>query len=380
MHARLLNNKIATVKMGDLAQQHREIKGELNSAIVKTMQRGDFVLGEAVKNFEATFANYTNAKHCIGVGNGTDALEIMLLALDLPLGSSVILPSNSFVATAEAIVNVGLRPKFVDVNSDFTMNREHFQAAVDPDVSAVIVVHLYGYPNEIDWIPSLFMGRNVPILEDCAQAHGARIGASHVGTIGKAGAFSFYPGKNLGAMGDAGAIITNDDEFAVTCRRIANHGRLGKFDHEIIGRNSRLDTLQAAVLSVKIRKLDSWNERRRENADSYRQFLSDESNVVLPPASSNFEVYHHFVIQTDLRDELREHLKSLGVETGIHYPQSIDELLPFQQFSNRIHRSRKLARSILSLPIAEHLTRDEIRFVSHNIMDFFEKRNLHLSS
>jgi dTDP-4-amino-4,6-dideoxygalactose transaminase len=357
--------------MGDLSYQHSEISHELKQSLKHIFKEGSYVGGNLVARFETRFSSYVGASHCVGVGNGTDALEIILLGLGLQPGSRVIVPANSFVASAEAVVNVGLIPVLVDVDETYSLDRDAFERAIDSSVSAVIVVHLYGYPQDIGWIKTALAGRDIRVVEDCAQAHGARRDGSHVGTFGDAGAFSFYPGKNLGALGDAGAIVTSDEGLADRCRRIANHGRLGKFDHDLIGRNSRLDAIQAAALTIKLGHLDSWNARRRANANSYREGLSGLAGLQLPPESLGFEVYHQFVVRTDQRDELRAHLGERGIQSGIHYPQSIDEMEPFSEFaSSPATLSRLLSSQMVSLPVAEHLGEREVRHVAKAVREF----------
>jgi dTDP-4-amino-4,6-dideoxygalactose transaminase len=360
------------VKMGDLSFQHSLIADDLEKNLKDIFRDGSYIGGKFVSDFESQFADYLKVGNCVGVGNGTDALEIILLGLDLPPGSAVIVPANSFVATAEAVVNVGLVPIIIDIDDDFSLDEEKLAASMGPSVSAVIVVHLYGYPQDVELIKKIIAGRDIKIIEDCAQAHGARRGGSFVGTLGDAAAFSFYPGKNLGALGDAGAVVTNNSELALRFRRIANHGRLSKFDHDVIGRNSRLDSIQAAALSSKLKHLDSWNEKRRLNATVYRQELHSLVEVVLPPQSQGFEVYHHFVIRILRRDALRGYLNSRGIQTGIHYPESIDAMKPFENYASQpASRSRLFSDQMLSLPVAEHLSRLQIMNVARAIKEFY---------
>lgn len=359
--------------MADLATQVREIEPEFSATWDRLIKNGSFIGGGPVKEFEESFARYTASSHVIGVANGTDALEIILQGLGLPEGSTVLVPGNSFVATAEAVLNVGLKLRLVDVDASFGFDRKQLLDALAGDVSAVIAVHLYGIPQDLTWLLPELAKRRIQLIEDCAQAHGARIHGSHVGTFGAAGAFSFYPGKNLGALGDAGAIITGDNSLAEKFKRISNHGRLGKFDHEIRGRNSRLDTLQAAALNLKLRKLEEWNSRRVANANLYRELLKDLPGVSLPPHSGGNQVYHHFVIRTQSRDALRGHLLANGIESGIHYPQSIDDMFPYQDLTDAsLSFSRQLSQEMVSLPVAEHLTSNEITSVAQAVAEFFQ--------
>lgn len=361
------------VKMANLAAQLDQINPGFQEVWNSMLKNGSFIGGDAVKNFETDFEAFTGAKYAIGVANGTDAIEIILKSLLLPPGATVLVPGNTFVATAEAVLNSGLSLKLVDIDSSFGFSKEDLLRKLTPDVKAVIAVHLYGLPQDIDWLIKLASDRGIFVLEDCAQAHGASIDGRHVGRFGFAGAFSFYPGKNLGALGDGGAIITDNEDLAERARRISNHGRLSKFDHLIVGRNSRLDSLQAAVLGLKLPMLNNWNQRRVENAVRYRQNLSGISELKLPPESLGTQVYHHFVIQTIRRDELREYLFSLGIETGIHYPQSIDEMEAYAAFAgDPLLESRRASSRMISLPVAEHLSEMDIDLVSLHIKRFFE--------
>ena len=248
--------------------QHRLIRDELDAAIDDVIERADFVKGAAVPQFESSFADYQEARDCVAVGNGTDALEIALEALDLPPGSEIIVPANSFIATSEAVSRAGHRVVFADVDDTYTLDSASVESLISDQTSAVVAVHLYGQPADLSSLATLCRANGLRLIEDAAQAHGAEFAGTRVGAIGDIGTFSFFPGKNLGAFGDAGAIVTNDPDLAVACRRLADHGRVGKYDHDREGRNSRMDTIQAAVLQVKLRHLDSWLLIRRERADS----------------------------------------------------------------------------------------------------------------
>ncbi|HOI82946.1 MAG TPA: DegT/DnrJ/EryC1/StrS family aminotransferase, partial [Campylobacterales bacterium] len=327
-----------------------------------------YIGGERVKKFEADFAAYIGAKHCIGVGNGTDALEIILSSLGLPKGSKVIVPANSFIATSEAVTNAGFEVIFADVKEDYTIKLEMVEG-----VKAVICVHLYGLPCDMDEITAFCAKHSLALIEDCAQAHGAQYKGQKVGTFGNAASFSFYPGKNLGAYGDGGAITTNDDALAKKMRMTANHGRTGKYDHEFEGRNSRLDGLQAAVLGVKLPHLDSWLERRNSIAGVYLRELAG-TPLELPRAyDDRRHVWHLFVIRTDRRDELKEFLASHGVESGIHYPIALPKLAAYsyvRQDTGGFFACRT-DKELLSLPIGEHLTESDAMSVCEKIKQFF---------
>ena len=360
-----------TIKMGDLRAQFKEIEQELFQALNSIFETSNYVMGPQVAVFEAEFAQFTGADNVVGVANGTDALELIILALQLPKGSTILVPANSFVASAEAVINTGHRLRLVDVQEDFQIDLDSLASCLSPDVSAIVLVHLYGYPNSVERIRAVPGLEGIAIIEDCAQAQGAIDNGMHVGIRGTAGAFSFYPGKNLGALGDAGAVITQDAALAERIRRISNHGRLGKFDHETVGRNSRLDVIQAAVLSLKLKNLDKWNDQRRRNALRYHVGLEDLLGLIRPPAPSAGAVFHHYVIQVENREKLRVHLSNCGIETGIHYPQAIGQYPIYEAFVGKGNpRSEELSSRILSLPVAEHLGDNEINSVVNEIRKF----------
>lgn len=362
---------MSRIKFSDLPAQFDAVRVQAELSWNEILRRGSFIGGEHVATFENSFASYLGAKYCLGVGNGTDALEIGLLALGLPSNSVVLVPANSFVATAEAVINVGLRVRFVDVLDDYTIDIRDLRSKLDSDVSCLAVVHLYGHPAPMDELLELVRSQGIVLIEDCAQAHGAEVSGKKVGTFGSFGAFSFYPGKNLGAAGDAGAIVTNDPQLHEKMRRIANHGRLSKFDHDIVGRNSRLDSLQAALLTLKLEHLDSWNRQRISNANAYRGALRESQSLILPPQTEG-SVYHHFVVRTSRRDELKAFLTENDIETGIHYPEAIPDLLAFRHgLQSRCARASEMAGELLSLPVAEHLGQLEIELVAKTVNRFF---------
>lgn len=355
------------VLMGDLSFQTREIYEDLMSSWQTILSTNSFIGGSTVASFENEFAQYLGEGKVIGVGNGTDALEIILQGLELPEGSTVLVQANSFVASAEAALNVGLKVDFFDVLPDFSIDLTDLESKLGPQVSAVIIVHLYGHPQPVESVLALLQPHGIPLVEDCAQAHGATVGGKKVGTFGVAAAFSFYPGKNLGALGDAGAITTSDEKLAEKFRRISNHGRLSKFDHEIRGRNSRLDPIQAAALSLKLERLEVWNSRRLRNANRYRDRLAGVTQIVTPP---NIEgsVYHHFVIQHEKRDELREQLGAVGIQTGLHYPEALSETRYLTEQVKPCPNAEALASRILSIPVAEHLELDDVDYVCDQLI------------
>ncbi|MBD3768279.1 MAG: DegT/DnrJ/EryC1/StrS family aminotransferase, partial [Gammaproteobacteria bacterium] len=285
------------VKFLDLAAQYQTIQQEIDTAIRDVIAKSAFIGGEYVSQFEQEFADYCNVAHCLGVANGTDAIEIAIEALNLPQGSEIIVPANSFIASSEAVTRQGHRVVFADCNPEsYVISIEDAQKRITPKTKAIIAVHLYGHPCDMDALQMLADQHGLYIIEDCAQSHGAEYKGKRVGSIGDIASFSFYPGKNLGAYGDGGAITTNNAELAKKSRMIANHGRIAKYDHEFEGRNSRLDGLQAAILSVKLKHLPAWTEKRIAVADYYLANLKDIQQITLPVRQDwAKQVYHLFV-------------------------------------------------------------------------------------
>lgn len=361
----------------DLGRQSREIKGELSRELRVVFKKGQFIGGPAVSNFERSFSSFVGAAHTVGVGNGTDALEISLEALKLPKGSEILVPANSFISSAEAVTRTGHIVRFVDVDpTTYLIDFEKAEQSVTPNTKAIIAVHLYGNPVNADELRSFAEDHDLKVIEDCAQAHGATSDGQSVGSIGEIAAFSFYPGKNLGAYGDAGAVTTHSDELATTVRMIANHGRLEKYNHAFEGRNSRLDSLQAAVLSVKLKHLDSWTDTRITNAGIYMSQLRGVGDLVLPVIeSTSRHVFHLFVVQTKRRNELKGHLSRHGIESGIHYPLSLPQQPAYQKSirHNETPVANALSSNILSLPVGEHLSPRQISHVIDSVKSFFKQ-------
>ena len=361
------------IKFLDLHSQYLSIKDEIDAAISSVLQDSAFIGGKYVSQFEEHFANYQQAKYCVGVGNGTDALEIAIEALGLPHGSEIIVPANSFIASAEAVTRTGHKIVFCDSNSDdYTINLKDLEQRITPDTSAIMVVHLYGHPCDMDPLLALARKKDLKIIEDCAQAHGAEYKSIKVGAIGDIGCFSFYPGKNLGAYGDGGAIVCNDEGLAKRCRMIANHGRIAKYDHEFEGRNSRLDGLQAAILEVKINHLDVWTENRIAVADAYLEGLKDVESIILPVRQEwAKQVYHLFVIRHADRDSLKEKVADAGIQLGIHYPIALPKLKAFRYLGQAGEDGFAWMSDseLLSLPMGSHLSREEISIIKQRIQD-----------
>ncbi|MDT3739109.1 MAG: DegT/DnrJ/EryC1/StrS family aminotransferase [Candidatus Kapabacteria bacterium] len=364
------------VKFLDLKKQYLSIKGEITNGINSVINDTAFAGGKYAKEFEEAYAAYIDVKHCIGVGNGTDALEIALEALNLPKGSEVIVPANSFIASSEAVTRAGLKVRFCDHNEYYTMDTDDLENQINDNTSAIMPVHLYGQPCSMVKILQIAKKHNLKVIEDCAQAHGAEYLGAKAGTLGDIACFSFYPGKNLGAYGDAGAIVTNDDELAERCRLIANHGSKVKYHHEIEGRNSRLDGINAAVLLVKLFHLDKWNRIRHEAANYYINSLRDYELPVLPLIMPNtYHVFHLFVVRHPQRDLLMEHLKISGIETGIHYPVSLPKLKAYEYIEQDTSymKAVRYDSELLSLPMGDHLTNSDCDLVIDSIREFLDK-------
>lgn len=362
------------IKFLDLHAQYLSIKEEIDAAIASVIRDSSFIGGPYVSRFEQEFAEFTNARHCVGVANGTDAIEIAIEALALPKGSEIIVPGNSFIASAEAVTRSGHRVVFADVDpNSYTLTAETAHAKLTPRTAAIIAVHLYGHPCDMDPLKDLAAAKGLRIIEDCAQAHGAEYKGLKVGALGDIGTFSFYPGKNLGAYGDAGAIVTNDDQLALACRKIANHGRVSKYDHDQEGRNSRLDGLQAAILSAKLRHLESWTKRRIEIAERYLQGLREVQELVLPVRNPwARQVYHLFVVRTRERDALQAHLARSGIETGIHYPVSLPRLAAYKYLNQGGEELfvNLADATVVSIPIGEHLSDVDVERVIRAMREF----------
>lgn len=356
------------IRFLDLYKQHEAIKPELDDAIQRVIDESAFIGGRFVREFENSYAAYLNVQQCIGVGNGTDALEIALEALALPSGSEVIVPANSFIATSEAVTRAGHRVVFCDVDPiSLTLAPEELLRHITPRTRAVIAVHLYGHPCDMASIMATAKAHDLWVIEDCAQAHGAEFQGNKAGTLGHIGTFSFFPGKNLGSLGDAGAIVTNSDELAHRCRMIANHGRQEKYEHIFEGRNSRLDGIQAAVLCVKLKYLDRWTDQRIDHAGHYHELLTLCPGIVLPEVHPQCKhVYHLYVIRVPDRDNLRKSLSANGIETGIHYPVPLHRQPAYHHLGlpeGSLPVAEEASRTILSLPIYPEMTNEQIEAV-----------------
>jgi dTDP-4-amino-4,6-dideoxygalactose transaminase len=364
------------IPLVDLAAQYKSIKEEIDEAISDVIASSAFVGGRYVEAFEKSFASFCSARHCISVGNGTDALFIALKMLGVGPGDEVITAANSFIATSEAITLTGAKVVFVDINPDtYNIDVSKIEAKVNGNTKAIIPVHLYGQPADMAPIAEIAKEYGLKVVEDAAQAHGARYNGHPVGTLGDVACFSFYPGKNLGAYGDGGAIITNSDELALKARMFANHGRVEKYNHEVEGVNSRLDGLQAAVLDVKLRHLPEWNEARRRNARLYGDHLKD-AGLTLPQEINDVEpVYHLYVVRVRAADRqsLQDFLKRNGISTGIHYPIALPNLKAYSYLNHSdsdFPEATAASQEILSLPMFPELEEPQIAYIAQRIQAF----------
>jgi len=364
------------IKFLDLQKQYDSIKDEIDDAIKSVISTSAFIGGDYVKKFEEEFAFYQESKYCVGVGNGTDALEIAIESLNLPKQSEIIVPANSFIASSEAITRTGYKVVFCDCDeNNYTISLSSLKSKITKDTKAIVVVHLYGHPCNMDEILKISKEFNLKVIEDCAQAHGAMYKNRKVGSIGDIGTFSFYPGKNLGAYGDGGAIVTNDKNLANKCKMIANHGRVEKYNHEFEGRNSRLDGIQAAILSVKLKYLDNWTKKRIEIADYYIHNFKDIKEIVLPKKENwAKQVYHLFVIRVKNRNDLQKYLKKHKIQTGIHYPITLPKLkaYKYKNQSNENFFANKNDTKLLSLPMGEHLSKEDLNYIIKTIKSYYE--------
>lgn len=360
----------------DLYRQYLTIKTEIDQAIAAVIQESAYIGGKYCQAFEKAFAEYLGVKHCIGVANGTEALTISLKMLGIGQGAEVITVANTFIATAEAITNAGARVVFVDNEPDYyTIDVKALESKISAQTRAIIPVHLHGHPANMDEILRIARKYNLYVIEDAAQAHGAEYHGIKIGNFGNAATFSFYPGKNLGAYGDGGAIVTNDDEIAVKVRMYANHGRVAKYDHQFEGVNSRLDGLQAAILAVKLRHLEEWIAARRQVAALYHQYLKDVNQIVLPKEQAGMRhVYHLFVIRAEHRDALRAYLTEKGIGTGIHYPIALPNLQAYAYLKHKpadFPVATRYQAEQLSLPIYPELSTDQIAYICEQIRQFY---------
>ena len=392
-NAREFNSNIQ-VPFLDLKAQHHQIYNEIDDRITDIIANTAFVLGKHVEEFEKRFAELQGAKYCIGVSSGTDALHIALMALEIGPGDVVIVPVNTFIATAEAVNMVGAEPVFVDCDHFYNLDVKKLREIIeskqyavrsndsritnnDSRITAIIPVHLYGQPANMNEIMALAEEYGLYVVEDCAQAHLAKYKNSFVGNFGQFGCFSFYPGKNLGAYGEAGGLVTNDPDLYQKAKMIRQHGEIERYQHQRIGHNFRMEALQGAVLSTKLKYIRQWTEKRQKNAQVYNELLKDIQEVKIPAEIDHVRaVYHLYVIQTEARDALQKYLNENNIATGLHYPVPLHLQRAYAHLGYKkgdFPVAEELADEILSLPMYPELTEAQIRYVAEQIGEFYGK-------
>ena len=362
-----------TIRLVALREQYEQLKPRIDAAIASVVSRSAFIAGPEVAAFERWFADFCGVRHAIGVSSGTTALELVMRALGVEPGDEVVIPANTFVAAAAAVVAAGARPVFADVDErTHNLDPVRLREAITPRTRAIIPVHLYGRPAAMDEI--LDVSDGIPVIEDAAQAHGARYGGRRVGSLSTAGCFSFYPTKNLGAFGDAGLITTSDDALAASLKLLRDHGRTSQYEHVVVGQTARLDTLQAAVLHAQADALEGWNARRRQVAAWYREML--------PPAvactdddSEGGSVYHVFVVRVARRDAFRAHLDARGIASAVHYPVPLHLQAALRALDYRAGDfpvAERLAAEVVSLPMHPFLERSHVQYIAEVATEFFQ--------
>jgi len=370
-----------SVPFVDLQAQYRAIKREVDEAIGRVVESAAFILGREVEAFEAAFAEYLGARFCVGVSSGTAAIQLAVTACGAGAGDEVIVPANTFFATAEAVSTAGATPVFVDADAvSYTLDPTKIEAAITERTRAIIPVHLYGQAADLDPVFEIAARHNLSVIEDAAQAHGSLYKGRRVGALGRANCFSFYPGKNLGAYGEGGAVVTDDAEVARRVRLLRDHGSEQKYRHDIVGYNFRLEGIQGAVLNVKLKHLDGWNDLRRAHAARYHELLSvaggdDEARALTLPRELPYarHIYHLYVVQSQARDALQKHLMAAGVQTGIHYPVPV-HLQPayasLRHSAGDFPVAERQAARVLSLPMFPELTLEQIERVAGAVRSF----------
>jgi dTDP-4-amino-4,6-dideoxygalactose transaminase len=362
----------------DLKKQYKSIKNEIDSAIQNVIDNTAFILGKAVSDFEKEFADAHEVKHCIGVSSGTDGNHLALWTLGIEPGDEVIIPVNTFIATAEGATLCMAKPVFIDCSSDsYNMDPKKVEELITPKTKVILAVHLYGQPADLDVLNDIAKRHNLFLVEDAAQAHLSEYKGKKVGSLSDVASFSFYPGKNLGAYGEAGAVTTNNDELAKKLKMYREHGQSEKYHHETCGHNYRMEAIQGAVLGVKLKYLNEWTNKRREVAKKYRDMLEGVGDIILPqemPYSKH--VYHLFVIKTKQRDGLQKYIGENGVASGLHYPIPLHLQNSFKNLGYKkgdFPNTEELAINCLSLPMFPEITDEQIDYVVKTIKEFFNK-------
>jgi dTDP-4-amino-4,6-dideoxygalactose transaminase len=368
------------IQMLDLSEQYQSMRDEIIQKLDEVMSSSRFILGDNVKQLESDIAKYSNVKHGIGVGNGSDAIHIALQAVGVGKGDEVITTPFTFFATAGSIARTGAKPVFVDIDPvTFNIDPEKIETAITPRTKAIVPVHLYGQMADMDPIVAIAQKYNLAIIEDAAQAIGAKYKGKTVGEMGTAATYSFFPTKNLGAYGDGGMIVTNDDDVAEKCRVIRVHGSKPKYYHRVLGYNSRLDELQAAILNVKFPHLNRWSEERRKRAAYYTERLNEKLNEIIQTPvekEENYHVFHQYTLRVPKRDELQQYLKEQGIATMIYYPLPLHLQPVFKDLGYKegdFPEAEKAAKEALSLPMYPELKHEEQDYVIEKIIEFYIK-------
>jgi len=364
------------IPLVDLGQQYGELKSEIDASLRSICEKTQFILGPSVADFEAAFAEYCGTKGCVAVNSGTSALHLALLAAGIGPGDEVICPSWTFIATIEAVMYTGATPILIDSDEEtYNTGPDAVRAAITEKTKAIILVHLYGHPVRMSEVMEMAQERGIAVIEDAAQAHGAMLDGKRVGSIGDIGCFSFYPSKNLGAFGEGGAVTSNNEEWLAHIRSLRSHGETERYVHGEIGFNMRMSGFQGAVLGIKLKHLDVWNEKRRTAASMYRNALKG-TPLILPAddRSNTKQVYHMFVVRAPKRDELRASLTEKGIGTGIHYLRPTHKQpLWISRFGD--HRplpvSERLADEVISLPIFPELSEEQVSYIAGSIKEFY---------
>ena len=361
----------------DLKGQYNELREEIDSALEEVKENTAFILGPGVERFEENFADYCDADECVGVNSGTAALQLIYEALELGEGKEVITTPFTFIATVEPLLHLGALPVFADIDSQtFNLDPSAVEKKITDKTEAIVAVHLYGHPQDMDPLKELAEAHDLKLIEDAAQAHGALYKDQPVGGMADAGAFSFYPGKNLGAFGDAGGVTTDDPELADKIRKLRDHGRTGKYSHSFRGHNERMDGFQGAVLDVKLKYLDEWNKGRRENADYYNSALEELPAQTPEVADYAQHVYHQYVIRVKNRDKVAQHLQENDIGAGVHYPiplhkQPSMDVLGYDDGDFPV--AEKAAEEVLSLPVFSGLEKKQLDYVVDTLTDVLER-------
>ncbi|NME97470.1 DegT/DnrJ/EryC1/StrS family aminotransferase [Aneurinibacillus aneurinilyticus] len=366
------------VSLLDLTAQYEDIKPEIKQAVDNVLESGNYIMGPFVKSFEQAMAEYCGTKYAIGVANGTDALLLTLDALGVGAGDEVITTPFTFFASAEVISQLGATPVFVDIDpSTYNMDPAKLEAAITPRTKAIMPVHIFGQPVDMDEILEIANKHNVSVVEDACQAIGSKYKGQRIGSLGTAGCFSFFPTKNLGGYGDGGIVVTNDEELARKIQILRVHGSNPKYYHSVIGYNSRLDALQAAMLQVKLKYIDQWNQQRRDKAAIYTEALKDLS-ITLPRVKENREaVFHLYIIQTKYRDELMDYLKEHGIASGVYYPVPLHKQEVYSNLgyeAGSLAESEKASLGTMALPLYPELSMDDQEYVISVVREFFEAK------